>query len=133
MRQRDVVIVIMLTVASASCVASRHEAISLRAIQRFHEQFNNSQFAEIYDGADEKTKEKISKGDFVEDMKAMRRGQGAVLQSEEMAIDYNYVEGISLVKIAVRVSFEKGVAREKFIYYMRDNRAQLASYRFLGP
>lgn len=122
----------VLTAALASCVPSEHKTIALQAIEQFHNQFNRSEFSEIYEGADQKAKEKISKNDFIEDMEAMRRGQGAVLRSEEIGTDYNYINGVTMVKILVLVSFEKGTAKEEFIYYFRDAKIQLASYRFLS-
>jgi len=133
MKLRGITGILILTAALTSCVPSKHKRVALQAIQQFHNQFNNYEFAEIYEGADQKAKEKISRSDFMEDMKAMRRGQGAVLKSEEIATDYNYMDGVAMVKIVVLVSFEKGTAKEEFIYYLRDDKIQLASYHFLGP
>jgi hypothetical protein len=123
----------LLTALFLSCVPEREKAVTLQGIQQFHNRYNNSQFSEIYDSAQQNTRDKISKSDFVEDMKAMRQGQGAVLKSEEISSEYRYSDGVAMIKTVVLVSFEKGTAREEFIFYHSNGDAHLASYRFLGP
>src|SRR5437879_11769031 len=84
------VLVLIAALSHIGCVPSRQKSRTLEAIETFHQRFNHSQFSEIYDETDERTKQTVSKADFVEGMTAMRQGQGAVLQSEEINSDYNY-------------------------------------------
>jgi hypothetical protein len=123
---------LVLAAVFTACVPSTSKTAALKGIEEFHNRFNRNEFAEIYEESDQKAKDKITKNDFLEDMKAMREGQGAVLDSQEIATEYNYMNGVSMVKILVQVSYEKGNAKEEFIYYIKGESAQLASYRFLG-
>ena len=133
MKLKSIILILIFSIAVPACVPSKDKGVALKAIEQFHSQYNNNQFAELYESADQKAKDTIAKDDFVEDMKAMRLGQGAVLKSEEKRIDYNYAEGMAILKITVLVSFEKGTATEDFSYRIVDGKPQLLSYHFLGP
>jgi hypothetical protein len=133
MKLRDIGGALLLTITLTSCVPEKDKKVALDGIGLFHNQFNKSEFSEIYEGANQALKEKISKDRLVEDMNALRRGQGAVLKSQEMALDYNYMDGNVMVKIIVQVTFERGTGKEEFIFSVTDGRAQLVSYHFLSP
>lgn len=124
---------IALSVTFSSCVPASYKAGATEGIAQFHRRYNSNQFGEIYDNSEPSAKEKISRADFIQDMEAMRRGQGAVISSSELQTDYNHEGGIWMVKVLVEVVFEKGNAKEEFIFYFSGDNSQLASYRFLGP
>lgn len=133
MKVRAFRILLSLTLALSSCAQSKSNAVALQGIREFHTLYNNSEFEKIYDAASPEARQKISRQNFVEDMKAMRLGQGAESNTEPVAIDYNYLDGISMTKVLVRVTFEKGIANEEFIFDVSEAKPKLTSYHFLGP
>ena len=133
MRPLILIVVFIVTAISLCCAPSAEKNTALDGIKEFHAHFNRHEFSKIYKLAHPDARGKISENDFVEDMKRMRLGQGTATGFEEIATDYHYQNGTSMVKILVLTSYEKGKAHEEFIYHLSGGRAQLASYRFLGP
>ena len=121
------------SLVAISCVPKGEKALADTAVAKFHRDFNESRFTEMYDAVSDDAKAKLSRDDFVAGMKAMRTGQGAVLDSRDLSTDYNYLNGAEMIKITAVVTFEKGRAKEEFIFHINNGKAQLASYRFLGP
>jgi hypothetical protein len=117
----------------AACSASKDKAIAIAATSEFHTRFNNSQFVDLYDAAESAVRDVQTKRDFLASMEAMRAGQGAVVQSKEVGVDYNYSTDGTMVKLLCEVTYEKGVAREEFIWTIANGKGILHSYRFLGP
>ena len=115
------------------CSASKDKAIAISSTDEFHKRFNDSHFADIYDSAEPAVRDVQTKRDFLASMEAMRAGQGAVLQSKELGVDYNYSTDGTMVKLLCEVTYEKGVAREEFIWTIAKGKGILHSYRFLGP
>ena len=130
--RRMVYVLVFTPILLTGCVPSQHKASALRGIEQFHSRFNDFRFAEVYDGADSKVKAAMSRDEFVESMKAMREGQGRVLSTEEIGMDYDSSSDVVRIKILMLVTFEKGQAREEFVYQISEGEAVLAGYRFLG-
>jgi hypothetical protein len=117
----------------AACSPSRDKAVAEVATEEFHNRFNNSAFGDIYDRAEPDVKEMQARNDFLGSMEAMRKGQGAVVQAKELAVDYNYSTDGNMIKLLYEVTYEKGIAKEEFIWIIADGKGILHSYRFLGP
>lgn len=116
-----------------ACSPSRNKANALEAIRSFHENFNRSEFSSMYDILDEEGRANTSLERFTVEMTAMRKGQGAVLKSKELESEYLYVNGRSKTRLIVSVNYEKGDAREEFVFSHIDGKTLLSGYRFLGP
>jgi hypothetical protein len=117
-------------VSPSACSPSKDKAVAAAATEEFHKLFNNSAFGEIYDHAEPGRGEKR---DFLASMEAMRSGQGAVLQAKELAVDYNYSTDGNMIKLLYEVTYEKGIAKEEFIWTIAAGKGTLHGYRFLGP
>ena len=129
---RKTVILFFVTIL-CGCTESGNKAKALAEIGRFHENFNHSEFSSMYDVLDEEGRANTSLERFTAEMTAMRKGQGAVLSSEEVASEYLYNNGRSKTRLIVAVTYEKGVAREEFVFSHTNGKARLSGYRFLGP
>jgi hypothetical protein len=116
-----------------ACSPSKDKAAAAAATDEFHRRFNRSAFGDIYDQAEPGVKAMGPKGEFLASMEAMRQGQGAVVQAKELAVNYNYSTDGNMVKLLYEVTYEKGVAKEEFIWTIANGRGILHSYRFLGP
>jgi len=128
-----VVSLLMLASVLSSCAASKDEAVAMQAIEEFHVRFNNLAFSSIYEEAHQNIRVMIPKEAFLESMKAMREGQGAVIKTQKLGVEYSYSTEGKIIKILVQVAFEKGNAKEEFMYYISENKAYLTSYRFIAP
>jgi hypothetical protein len=85
---------------------------------------------EIYDAADQSLNATIPKADFVDGLKAIRSGRGAVKSTRQLAIDYSYSSGSRMVKLLVLTNLEKGEAEEQFIFVISNHEPHLRSYVF---
>jgi hypothetical protein len=122
--------VIFLAVA---CSPAKDKTIATAATEEFHKRFNSSAFGDIYDQAEAGVRSIQSREDFLASMQAMRQGQGAVIGAKELAVDYNYSTDGNMIKLLYEVNYEKGIAKEEFIWTIANGRGILHSYRFLGP
>lgn len=116
-----------------ACIPPKQKELALKAIDQYHAYFNDSRFLEIYDDSTAGLKTTMSREEFLESMNAMRQGQGRVLRSEELSTDYQSSSDDVKIKLLMLVTFEKGQAREEFVYRISEGKVQLAGYRFLGP
>ena len=127
------ILLLLVVFLAAACSPSKDKAAATAATEEFHKRFNSSAFSEIYDHAEPGVKRMQSREDFVASMQAMRLGQGAVIDAKELAVDYNYSTDGNLIKQLYEVNYEKGIAKEEFIWTIANGRGILHSYRFLGP
>ena len=128
-----VVGLLFLAVSLASCSPSNDKAVAARSVEEFHRRFNNSAFSEIYDNAEPSLSTLMPKEAFLAGMKAMREGQGAVLESKEIGVAYNYSSEGNMVKVLHEVTYEKGKAKEEFIWTIGNGQGRLRSFRFIAP
>lgn len=87
----------------------------------------------MFDILDEEGRSNTWREKFTAEMTAMRKGQGAVLNSKEIESEYLYVNGRSKTRLIVLVNYEKGDAREEFVFSHTNGKTLLSGYRFLGP
>jgi hypothetical protein len=123
----------LLCVTSTACVPSSDKAIALKAIEQYHQRYNQFRFHEIYQESTAGMKTNMPEERFLESIKAMRQGQGSVVKATELTTDYFSSPDEVEVKILMRVDFEKGSANEEFVYTISQDKATLSGYRFLSP
>jgi hypothetical protein len=128
---KSISLMLVLFLGGGACSPSKDKAVAALATEDFHRLFNSSAFGEIYDHAEPGMRR--DKRSFLASMEAMRDGQGAVLQAKELAVDYNYSTDGNMIKLLYEVTYEKGTAKEEFIWTIADGKGMLHSYRFLGP
>ncbi len=122
---------LLLAASLLSCSPSNDKSVAARSVQEFHQRFNNSAFSEIYGNAEPGLRALMPKESFLASMKAMREGQGAVIESKEIGIAYNYSSEGNMVKVQHEVTYEKGKAKEEFTWLIENGRARLRAYRFI--
>jgi hypothetical protein len=121
----------VLVSSTIGCIPAKDKTIALGAIEQHHARFNDSKFEEIYDESTAEHKNAISKEDFVENMSRLRQGEGRVLSSEELAVDYRSDSGDVRIKLLMLVTFERRQPKEEFIYRVSEGKALLERYRFI--
>lgn len=128
--QKAVLALIAISLLSACGPPKKERLLVEQAVNEFHARFNNSAFSDIYDGAAPRLRDEMAKDEFIESMGAMRQGQGAVVSSKEVAVEYNSSSDGNEIKITFEVTYEKGIAHETFSYLIVGDRASLVGYRF---
>ena len=129
----NICILIVVFSFCGACSASKDKAVAAAATDEFHKRFNSSTFGDIYDHAEPVVREMQSREDFLASMERMRKGQGAVLQKKELAVEYNYSTDGNMINLVYEVTYEKGIANEQFTWTIVDGKGLLHGYRFLGP
>ena len=125
-----VILSLSASIVSVNCVPRSEKGKAEKAVSEFHERFNKAAFSEIYDSADQSLKNEFTREEFVNGLKAIREGHGAVQKTELIAIDYNYSSGVRLIKLLHRTNFEKAPADQQFIFVIDDTGPHLKSYIF---
>ncbi len=116
-------------VLSVSCGPLQDRDAAEKAVDRFHQLFNEASFSVIYNEADAQFHRAMSVPDFDQLLRAMQRDLGAFRQTRRTGFQS---EG-STAMVVYDSDFAKAKATERFGYALRDGRAYLISYTVASP
>jgi hypothetical protein len=122
----------VLTVAlgfAISCGTLQDRDTAERAVDRFHQLFNEASFSVIYNEADPQFHRSMTVPDFDQLLRAMQRDLGEFRQARRASFQS---EG-STALLVYESEFAKSSATERFGYATRDRKAYLASYAITSP
>jgi hypothetical protein len=142
----------MVAVLCGGCKDTRkmHEQ-GARGVAEFHRLYNTEKYAEIFTAADPDFGREITLPDFQQFLSAMRGRQGKVIHSTESgwgassqhdkSFSLSLGEGVrasggsdkDFVTLSQKTTYEKGEARETFVFVVRDGQALLYDYRVEPP
>lgn len=114
-----------------ACTQSVDHKQALEEIRTFHEHFNHSEFPAMFAVLDAEGSHNITLEQFAKGMTSMREGQGAVVESKELSTEYYYASGVAKTRVIISVTYEKGSAREEFVFSRQSGKTGLSGYRFL--
>jgi hypothetical protein len=126
-----IVCFIALAATLSSCSPSEDKAVAAQAVEEFHQRYNNRLFSDIHENAEPGLKNLRPREDFLASIKAMREGQGAVLEAKELDSAYKYSFEGNMVKLLYEVTYEKGKAKEEFIWTISNGKGKLRRFRFI--
>lgn len=112
-----------------SCGAFQDRETAEKAIDRFHELFNEASYSVIYNEADQEFRRTTRVPDFDGLLRSAQRSLGAFQQARRTSFQ---VEG-STASLTYESDFAKGKATERFAFAIRDGRAYLLSYDVRSP
>lgn len=99
-----------------------------KAVAKFHKQFNNKDFNEIYEKADDGFKESDSKEKIIGFLEKVREKLGKVKESKRMGWNVNKnLEG-TFATISFETEFEKGSGTETFVFLISGEDTKLINY-----
>ncbi len=116
--------VVMLT----ACSGSSDIALAERAVESFHQQMNAQQFEVIYDEAAEEFQKSDSKEQIVNFLRIVTTKLGDVSSAKKVSWDVNFALSQTTVALGYATQFKEEVAREQFVYRVKDSQAKLVSY-----
>ncbi|MBI2323800.1 MAG: hypothetical protein HYU87_02400 [Chloroflexi bacterium] len=112
-----------------SCGVLQDRETAEKAVDRFHELFNEASYSVIYNEADPEFRRSTRVPDFDGLLRSAQRSLGALQQARRTS---SQVDG-STVSLTYESDFAKGKATERFAFAIRDGRAYLLSYDLRSP
>jgi hypothetical protein len=118
-----------LLVLAAACNPMKDVSSGETAVARFHQQYNHSQFEQIYGGSDDVFKRSSEKAEVLRFLAVVRRKLGAEVSAKRTGFNVNtdLTKGQSVV-LTYDTKFEHGTAAETFTLHVSEGVAQLEGY-----
>jgi len=110
------------------CSGSSDMTLAERAVERFHQQMNAQQFEAIYDEATEEFQKADSKEQTVNFLRIVNTKLGDTRSAKKVRWDVNFGPWERTVVLGYETQFKEEVAREHFLYRVKDSQARLMSY-----
>ena len=111
-----------------ACSASADTQAAEDGVARFHEALDRGKFNVIYAGSGQDLKEVTSQQDFTNLLSAIHRKLGRFRSGKTIGWNVNYRTGGNFVTLNREAQFERGPAKEQFIFRLSGDRAILVGY-----
>ena len=121
---------VALTVLLSGCHISEGLAEGDKAVAKFHQQFNNEEFGEIYEQSGIEFRGVHNKEELIENFRDIRKEFGKFESIMHQGWTVNKDSFGIVTKINLKTQFEKGVGKERFIFLVNGNDVKLTSYEF---
>jgi hypothetical protein len=115
----------MIVVATAFFAGCSSVKTAETAAARFHRQFNDRQFAQIYAEAGDALKKEFTEQEMIDKLQGIYDELGAEKSANETS--WKVANGWTFLDYSTE--FEKGKRAERFIYSMDGDKAVLATYK----
>jgi hypothetical protein len=128
--------IIVLTVVTAfcmSCSLRKDKGVAEIGVAKFHSQFNNKQYRQIYDQTDEGFRKQTSEQQLTEYMEAVHRKLGEVKDAKQVRWRANVTTAGTQVFLAYQTAFAEGNATEDFVFIVDDDSSRLFKYNIQSP
>ena len=125
--------IVALQFAVSSCSLTKGKEMGERAADQFHNQFNASQYHEIYVQSDEGFRKSTSEADTVALFEAIRRKLGTVKNAKPTAWRVNAASTGTVITLAYDVEYSEGKGTEQFAFQVRGDKALLFNYNVNSP
>ena len=122
-----------LTALTASCSLTKGKEQGERAVEQFHQQFNDGQYEIIYRQGDKKFQEAVVESEFKEFLEAVRRKLGTVEKATATGWQVNATPMGTVVSLAYETQFSDGKAFEQFSFLVSGEQATLLRYDINSP
>ena len=117
-------------VALSGCSAGESTTAAKAEVARFHQQADAGQFAEIYKASAPDIRNSVTEAQFVETVGGFHAAIGKFKSTDEPGWSYNTDGDGQRVTLSYESVFERGKAKEQFIYRMLDDKPVLAGYDY---
>ena len=96
--------------------------------KRFHDQFNQQNYAAIYQEADPKFREAVQQDALTKLLTKVHDKLGNVTDTTRTGFNVNYNVGGSTVTITYSTKFQQGEGQERFVWLKSDDGVRLLNY-----
>jgi hypothetical protein len=112
-----------------ACGLTNGQEASKKSVDTFHQQFNDSKFAEMYSAATPALKTFTKEADFMKSLQSVRRQLGTVKNTTQNGWKVNTFDGVvTSIVLTYKTDFEKGSGVETFTFIVSGDIATLQSY-----
>jgi hypothetical protein len=122
------VILVGLLVGLAGCGYSENKTKVDDAVRVFHQQFNDSQYSEIYGASTSAFRSSGSQAGFVAYLEGVRRKIGRFKTSTPGSTKVSNTTSGTFVSLSCNAQFDQDTAVEEFTFQIVDQRAVLQHY-----
>lgn len=124
---------LVVVVAAATFGCGLKSAINAadEAVPVFHDQYNATQYEQMYAESDEALKENVTEAQFLEFCRSLKADYGNVVRAKPTQVSANSFKGTNSfthVNSVYEVTFEHGVQSETFKWNIVDDKARLMSW-----
>jgi len=132
--------------ALASCRIGKSTDAARQAVETFHQQYNNSEFAAIYSGTSPAFKKTTSEADFVKSMRENRAKFGKFQSASQSGMNISVQSSRKLstsggwesevgttITLTYSSQFEHGPAVETITFLASEQKASLQNYKCEAP
>ena len=122
------IVLLILSVLSIGCFMTEGIEAGEKAVNKFHEQFNNNEIDEIYNDADQQFKESDSKESIIGFLEKVRKRLGKVKDTKRTGWNVNKNLKGTFATVNFETEFENGKGTETFIFLLADEDTKLLNY-----
>jgi hypothetical protein len=115
--------------AAGGCSAGQDVAAAAEEVERFHDEYNDRDFDDIYEDASREFTRSVSREDLTGLLERAHSSLGDVRDADRTGWNVSYNNGTGTVKLTYDTRFERGEAREEFEYILGDGGPRLLGYR----
>lgn len=124
-------LVVVVAAATFGCGLKSAMNTADEAVPVFHEQYNASQYEQMYAESDQALKEEVTEAQFLEFCRSLKADHGNVVRAKRTQVSANSFKGtdsFTHVSSVYEVTFENGVQSETFRWNIVDDKALLMSW-----
>jgi len=122
------VLAIVSVVTLSACGLTKGKEAATKAVETFHQQFNDSKFTEIYSASTAAFKASSKEPDFMKFIEAVHRKLGPVKTATPNGWNVNTFNGVTSVVLTYNTDFEQGSGVETFTFITSGDSATLQGY-----
>ncbi|HEV8229678.1 MAG TPA: DUF4019 domain-containing protein [Candidatus Limnocylindria bacterium] len=131
--RRAPAIVFVATLALSSCGLFEGKDVAEKAVERFHQQYNDESYGQMYADADAAFRRATSDASWTQLMQAVKRKLGALTRSRQTNFNLFSGTGGTTATLAYASEFAQGKATEEFRYGITGGKALLLAYNINSP
>jgi outer membrane lipoprotein-sorting protein len=130
---RKLFLALSLLVFVGACSNSNDAKIVESAVEKFHAQFNQEQYHEIYTGAGEEFQRASAEQDFAPVLSNAHGKLGAAKDSKQVGWYVKDSNGEKTIVATYETTFERGKGAEQFTWSMKGDGVKLLLYDISSP
>ena len=128
-----IILAVLSLIPFSGCSLTKGKGIAEAAVARFHDQYNNGRFHEIYIETDDGFKKVTSESEFTTLLDALRRKLGSVTTATQAGWGVNATPMGTVATLHFDVDFSEGKGTEQFVFHISGNKAMLYNYNVNSP
>jgi hypothetical protein len=126
------IIFLLVTLGCSSMTKGRKAGEA--GVEKFHKQFGDGQYSQIYSEANQKFKDVTSDAELNELLGAVHDKLGTVTKSTQTSWNVNATTGGTTVSLTYDVEYSKDAkGTEDFVFFVENDKASLLSFNIKSP